>query len=210
MEDVAKPKGLHLRGAVYYSRVTVPKELIGRFGRKQIWKSLGTANKDEAEALHLREIANWKAAFVEARRANSSTGKATPSAFGPQVIRPNEAAMLARRFFERSRASLDQSQTSPAEMSHEERDEIARGLQTQIATLQSWSHPDTQHWVGEASAQALSWSGLPSDVDWVASPLFPEYVRRALIQLHSVELGRLRGDFSGRVSDSLFAPTLDL
>jgi hypothetical protein len=39
---MAKITGLHLRGRAYYSRVKVPKMLVGHFGREQIWKSLET------------------------------------------------------------------------------------------------------------------------------------------------------------------------
>jgi hypothetical protein len=55
MEDVAKLRGLHRRGPTYYSRIVVPMALVPKFGRREIWKSLKTAKRSEAEALHLNE-----------------------------------------------------------------------------------------------------------------------------------------------------------
>ena len=62
---MAKLRGLQLRGRTYYSRIVVPKELVPRFGRREIWKSLRTSKRTKAEALHLQE-ALWSAAFMEA------------------------------------------------------------------------------------------------------------------------------------------------
>ena len=160
---MAKPKGLVLRGSVWYSRVRVPNELIARFGRKEIWKSLCTSNRNEAEALQLREAANWKAAFVEASRDIKRRSRARPSTFDRAVISDNEAAALARRFFHRAQASLDLTQQSPAEFDEYERHQIAQDLNTQIATLSSWSHPDAHLWVGDAQKEVLELAGLPPE-----------------------------------------------
>lgn len=157
--------------------------------------------------MHLREAAHWKAAFVETSRTSSANGRGNPSAFDPPTIGPNEAAILARRFFERARASLDQQDVSAAGLDADERDDIVVGLQTQLATLEKWAHPDTQLWVEQANAKAMRWAGLPSEASASISPLLSEYLRRALIQLHSLELARLHGDYSGSLSDSFFAPT---
>lgn len=39
---------LHKRGAVYYMRAIVPRELIAYVGKREIWLSLGTSRKHEA------------------------------------------------------------------------------------------------------------------------------------------------------------------
>lgn len=201
---MAKPKGLILRGSVWYSRVGVPKELVAHFGRREIWKSLGTSNRNEAEALHLREAANWKAAFVEASRSIKRRSRAKPSSFDRPVISDTEAAMLARRFFDRAQASLDRAEQSPAEFDTYERQQIAHDLNTQIASLSSWSHPDAHLWVGGLQKEILEQAGLPPEAMDNSSPLLAEYLRRALIQIHQLELARSRGDYSGRIADSFF------
>ncbi|WP_395000397.1 DUF6538 domain-containing protein [Sphingomonas sp.] len=58
MEDVAKIPGLQLRGRIYYSRVIVPSALAARFGRRQIWKSLGTSERSQAVPLHFQNAAS--------------------------------------------------------------------------------------------------------------------------------------------------------
>lgn len=39
------------RGAVYYIRIAVPKDLIEVLGRREVWKSLGTRDAVEARRL---------------------------------------------------------------------------------------------------------------------------------------------------------------
>jgi integrase len=204
MDQMAKPKGLTLRGSVYYSRVIVPKTLIARFGRKQIWKSLATSDKDEAEALHLKEAAYWKAAFVEAGKPEPQRKSAKPAG-ADAVLTDADAARLSRRFFDRARAKLDSTPVSSADLDDWERERLVEDLQTQLSSLSSWRHPDAHLHVGEAAAQALEGSGVALGWNTASSELLVEYLRRALIQLHSIELARLLGDYRGRVSDSLFA-----
>jgi len=199
MNQMAKPKGLALRGAVYYSRVIVPKMLIPRFGRKQIWKSLGTSDKDEAEALHLKEAAHWKAAFVEAgkpepRRKSSKLAKADV------VLTDADAARLARRFFDRARADLDRGSLSSADVDEDERERVVEDLQAQLSSLTTWRNPDAHMQVGEAATQALEGSGVSLGWNTASSQLLAEYLRRALIQLHSIELARLLGDYRGQLA----------
>jgi integrase len=204
MDQMAKPKGLALRGAVYYSRVIVPKTLILRFGRKQIWKSLGTSDKDEAEALHLKEAAYWKAAFVEAGKPEPRRKSSKPAS-ADAVLTDADAARLSRRFFDRARAKLDNNPVSSADLDDWERARLVEDLQTQLSSLSSWRHPDAHMHVGEAAAQALEGSGVAVGWNTASSERLAEYLRRALIQLHSIELARLLGDYRGQVSDTFFA-----
>lgn len=68
---MAKIRGLLLRERTYYSRISVPKDLVANFGRSQIWESLGTDDRASAEVLHLQKATHWKAAFVQARRSKA-------------------------------------------------------------------------------------------------------------------------------------------
>jgi hypothetical protein len=77
MEVVAMLRGLHRRGPTYYSRIVVPTALVPKFGRREIWKSLKTAKRSQAEALHLKEAAHWAAAFAEAEQP-ANAGSALP------------------------------------------------------------------------------------------------------------------------------------
>lgn len=201
---MAKPRGLHLRGSVFYSRVLVPKALVAKFGRTQIWKSLGTSNMDEAEALHLKEAAHWKAAFFEAAQM-AARGKPSKPLLAERVLTEADAARLARQFFDRGRTDLDRNPLAPADLDEDKRGHMAEGLQMQLASLSSWRSPDAHLYVGDAVNQALAGTELSHTPDTASAQLLAEYLRRALIQLHSLELARLAGDYRGRVADSLFA-----
>src|SRR3546814_17871869 len=56
--------------------------------------------------------------------------------------------------------------------------------------------------VEEAGAAALDGAGLVRPAASDASQQFSEFLRRALIQLHTIELARLHGDFSDRITDT--------
>ena len=190
--------------SVYYSRVLVPKALVPKFNKTQIWKSLGTSDRDEAEALHLKEAANWKAAFVEAARMGAH-GKPTKPSLAERVLTEADAARLARQFFDRRRTDLDRNPLSSADLDEAQREQMAEGLHMQLASLSSWRNPDAHLFVGEAVGQVLAGTGLPHVHDTASAQLLSEYLRRALIQLHSLELARLAGDYRARVDDSFFA-----
>jgi len=198
MKDVAKLRGLQLRGKTYYSRVVVPGALVPRFGRKEIWKSLGTSKRSEAEALHLKEAAQWAAAFAEVE----STPTMQPVA---REITPVEASDLARRFFASRKADLDETSISPAELGPNGRETARADLEWQLSTLATWHNPDAHLLVGEAEAAALN-GNAPGSANAAGSQVLSELLRRALVQLVAIELARLNGDYTDWVSDSFFGP----
>ena len=53
--------GLHRRSGIYHLRIVVPKDLRDRFGRSYIRKTLGMADKQQAELLGTVERARWLA-----------------------------------------------------------------------------------------------------------------------------------------------------
>ena len=57
------------RGSLnYYARATIPKELRAAFGRREIWKSLGTPDRKEAIARSYAVFADIERQFAIARR----------------------------------------------------------------------------------------------------------------------------------------------
>ncbi|WP_156500329.1 DUF6538 domain-containing protein [Croceicoccus bisphenolivorans] len=148
---MAKPRGLQLRGRTYYSRIVVPTALVPKFGRREILKSLKTKDRREAEALHLKEAADWTAAFVEAERELQPDEIAQPS---ENHLSEAEVAALARKFFQRRKTELDYRQRSSADPA-DERDAATEDLQWEMSALQSWNDPDAHRLVGEAEAEAL-------------------------------------------------------
>lgn len=198
---MAKIQGLHLRGSTYYSRITVPKSLIARIGREQIWKSLATSDRSAAEVLHLQQSTFWKAAFVEAARNEAELVNASVR---PSLLTPADAAILAQRFFQRSKAQLDLSPISPAELGGEELQGAEEDLQQQLSILAEWRNPDTHRFVEAAATDALAGEGVVVPATTETGQLLSEFLRRALIQLHTIELARLHGDFRDRIDDRLF------
>lgn len=66
---MARVTGLTLRGAVYQLRTTIPTDLRDRFGRSCIRKSLGTADRQQAELKGSAERTRLLALFNAARQA---------------------------------------------------------------------------------------------------------------------------------------------
>ncbi|RVQ68949.1 site-specific integrase [Croceicoccus ponticola] len=197
---MAKPRGLQLRGRTYYSRIVVPTALIPKFGRREILKSLKTKDRREAEALHFNEAAHWAAAFVEAERELQPDDTAQPS---KNHLSEAEVAALARKFFQRRKAALDFRQRSSADPD-DEREAATEDLQWEISALQSWNEPDAHRLVGEAEAEVLQQAGDDALLEGKAAMLLAELIRRALVQLGSLELARMQGDYRDRIEDSFF------
>jgi integrase len=201
MNDVAKLRGLHRRGPTYYSRIVVPSALVLKFGRREIWKSLRTSKRSEAEALHLKEAAFWSAAFAQAQYP-TTTNTFQPSSGQP--LTNEEVATLARQFFSRAKAQLDLNARGPADFDPEDAESAATDIEWQLSSLQSWANPDAHRLVDEARRQALgSTASRLSDVGGT-DELLAELLRRALVQLGSLQLARLNGDYRDTIDDSFF------
>ena len=69
---MAKYPGLTRRGTKWYLRVKVPKDVVGKVGRSEIWKTLGTGDHRKAVTLYHQARADMVAQFeiVRSRRAN--------------------------------------------------------------------------------------------------------------------------------------------
>lgn len=197
---MAKLRGLHRRGQIYYSRIVVPTGLVPKFGRREIWRSLKIAKRSEAEALHLKEAAYWAAAFAEAERPNSSgTSLTSPG----RPLTNVEVAALARQFFARAKAQLDLNGRGPADLEPEEAENVAADLEWQLSTLQSWRNPDAHLLVDDAKRQALGSAASPAN-GGATEELLAELLRRALVQLGALQLARLGGDYRDKIDDSFF------
>ena len=154
-----------------------------KFGRREIWKSLGTSRRSDAEALHLKEAAYWAAAFTQAEHLTHFTLQ--PSA--GQSLSRGEVATLARQFFSRAKVQLDLDARGPADIDEQEAENAVGELEWQLSTLRSWANPDAHRLVEEAKQQTLgNGSSGPTD------ELLAELLRRALVQLGSLQLAPSR------------------
>lgn len=66
--------------ASYYVRLAIPKDLRDSYGRRELWKSLGTAKANEARALAAPILALWHAEFADRRRKHRPTSDDLQSA----------------------------------------------------------------------------------------------------------------------------------
>lgn len=197
---MAKLRGLHQRGQTYYARIIVPTALVPKFGRREVWKSLGTSKRSEAEALHLKEAAFWAAAFAQSEHSTNITPQPSPG----QSLGPGEVTALARQFFSRAKSQLDLDARGPADVNEQEAENAVADLEWQLSTLRSWANPEAHRLVQEAMQQAIGSSKEGNGLGRPTDELLAELLRRALMQLGSLQLARLRGDYRDAIDDSFF------
>lgn len=86
------------RGATYYVQQAVPLDLQDALGAKQIWKSLGTKDFEEAKTLHLKAKIAFREQFKklreerEAKAVEAATEAAKPPKLTPAQLAAREAA----------------------------------------------------------------------------------------------------------------------
>ena len=64
-------------------RRRVPDEIRSIIGKREIWRTYGAMNFEEARRLHSREMAKWDAAFDKARDADEILPPALPRTAPP-------------------------------------------------------------------------------------------------------------------------------
>ncbi|MDP3634107.1 site-specific integrase [Phenylobacterium sp.] len=81
------------RGAVYYVQQAVPLDLQDALGAKQVWKSLGTKDFEEAKTLHLKAKISFREQFKRLReeRAARASDAAPPAPKSP-TLTPQQLA----------------------------------------------------------------------------------------------------------------------
>ena len=84
--------GLHRRGGIYHLRIVVPKDLRARFGRSYVRKSLGTADRSQAELLGTIERARLLALFNTAKQSSDELPKLSEQA--QRVLAPLQGITL--------------------------------------------------------------------------------------------------------------------
>lgn len=84
--------GLHRRGGIYHLRIVVPKDLRARFGRSYFRKSLGTADRSQAELLGTIERARLLALFNTAKQSSDELPKLSEQA--QRVLAPLQGITL--------------------------------------------------------------------------------------------------------------------
>lgn len=84
--------------AVYYARRVIPKDLQAVYGKREIWKSLGTTDCDKAKSLERLQQIAWDEEFIAAKARPVSAPEKPASPRRPMT--PAERAELERQQFE--------------------------------------------------------------------------------------------------------------
>lgn len=211
---MGKPSGLRRRGAVWYFRKRCPKHLLRPGVPPEIWISLGTTNYQEAlgKLDEARQAANDRfrepvtkgptrilCRTVRLQRADDDDL--------PHLTRAH-AATLARSFFRRALLDMDAEPPQRPNLTTEQQFDVRAELQDRQQALLGWGNEDQDDLILGPEITVLKNAGFRCDPASEPRALLREYLRRAMVQLGALRLARLDGDYSDRIVDNLFQPTV--
>lgn len=211
MDEVGQVPNLERRGAVYRCRMRCPQHLI-RDGMPAE-KSISLRTKERSVALE-----RLPAARLELMEFFQGRTRAAPATHGivasvKSLRRPDhpdlpllssqQAVTLAKQYFSSAWAALDLTCADDIELSVDQREQRQIELEDRLVRLTE-ADEDSEDLALPVEIALLREAGLRSPYSSDPSRLLRSYLRRALRQLWKVELDRLRGDYSDRVTDSLF------
>jgi integrase len=221
MKKVGKPSGLTRRkgSASWYLRQRVPLRFRKLNGPVEIWLSLDTA----VYAAALTKL-DWARQEMQQRFLdNVQVDVLTPPLTGiyrrafradwpvapERPCLPAEAAApLARAFFNHSRRGLDLETSISKANDPGLFDQQLVELQDRLAQLRD-PVDEADHTFG-GTIWALDHGGFQSEYSSDERLLLANYISRAMIEIASIALARLLGDYSDSISDSLFLVTDDV
>lgn len=203
MDEMAKPHGLNQRDKVWYYRARIPKDLVQRYGRKEIWISLKTQDYKKALELFHLEALKLQAEYAEFRRRRSLLQQAGLAPTRDFEIEREEAQALVRAYLAERLTSTESCKT--ARDYGGSSDEIRIELSGSIGELLDPNdNPHARNLVIREANSLLRRRGYPIKDDQWPSQGFLDLVRRALVASLAVEWQRLDGDFSDNPRDALF------
>ncbi|MBK6802459.1 DUF6538 domain-containing protein [Novosphingobium sp.] len=213
---MGKPTGLVKRkgSAVWYFRQRCPQHLKVPGSPADIWISLETASY--ATALTRIEDARKEALrrfSVSPAPAGIYSRSAPPKWASDEdfpLLSSEHAAPLAQSLFVEAVRELDSQPPIPAETDEQAILGWRAELETMIARLTGPEPADGVDDVAGARFAVLRKANLRAEQGSEALDLLNNYLRRAIAQAHKIELARLDGDFSDRITDRLFANCLTL
>lgn len=212
MEELGKDDNLERRGATYRCRMRCPKHLLrdGVPVEKSI--SLGTKDRNVARGLlpaarqELLEF--FQRGSVDPRGLVSGIIRSVGSNRRPDhpdlpFLTVSEAEVIAKTYFRRAFAELDLSSAGDAELSIEKREQREAELEDLVARLHYFD-ARTDDPAMDVEISLLRRAGRRAPVQSSPSRLLRGYVRRALTQIWRIELERLRGNYTDKITDSFF------
>ncbi|AVC49091.1 site-specific integrase [Rhizobium leguminosarum] len=207
MDDMAKPPGLVQRGRIWYYRKRVPKDLVARYGKREIPISLDTEDYKTALGRFHEEAAKLEAEFTEIRRRREMfTASAVPDVPADVLtVSEEEAIAVARALVAERLANYDKitakEKTPPPQDALED---LRHEISGDIGHLRDRGSEEADQLVYGATIDALKRNGyVVADRQRIDSRVL-DLVRRALVVANQIELARIEGDFADNPGDVLF------
>lgn len=214
MSEMGKPTGLVKRkgSAVWYFRQRCPQHLKVPGSPADIWISLETASYATAltriEDARKEALRRFSVSPAPARIYSRSAAPKWASDEDLPLLSSEHAAPLAQSLFVEAVRELDRQPPIPAETDEQAILGWRAELETMIARLTGPEPVDGVDDVAGARFAILRKANLRAEQGSEALDLLNNYLRRAIAQAHKIELARLDGDFSDRITDRLLANCL--
>lgn len=215
MSGVGKPSGLARRkgSASLYYRQRWPKRFQRPGAPAEIWISLGTA-------VHSEALVRLEDARREAyRRFSEPAPEIRLSGIYSRTVRPSwpldhllpelrsdQAMPLAQGLFDETLRAMDAEPPPPSDWGGDDLWSWRTELEMRLARLTGPNPADGIDDMAGAKVAVLRKAGLRADPESEACNLLHNYLRRAMAQACQIELARLQGDFTDRITDKLFDP----
>jgi integrase len=208
MEKVSSKHHLCRRNGVFYYRRRVPMHLVEALGKKTIQFSLGTSNLSEAKKRRAAEDLKWTTRFETAEKSLGSTDvsvNGNPAAI-VSTLSTAEVIRLVQEYIERTdQRSHERFMRDPPE-SQQQKADIKADIELGQQILRNRDDPRADEIIHHAGQKILQPAGLSIDDPRVPSPVFAEFVRRALLELDQRKLARLDDDHRHAFFDQQFDP----
>lgn len=208
MDDMAKPPGLVKRGAWFAFRKRIPKDLVHRYGRLEILKSLDTDDYQTAVGRCHEEAALLHAEFATIRARRAIFTDAVPASVPADVLRvtEKEAIAIARALVAQRLAGYDAMTSNEEEApTEDEISDLRHELSGDIGTLLDVENEEGNHQVQLFAKRSLTQSGYDLSEKRSLDKRVFDLTRRALIAVSRIELARLSDDFQDDPKDAIFA-----
>ncbi len=207
------------RGATYYVRARVPKDLLAHMGRAEIWRSLGTKDPQEARRLLPAAMADLHRLFDDCRLQRDHDGAAMPPSTSPPRFSADELRRFAQEFYEHELATDARERVNG--LSVEMVQLRQRTAQIQGQDLGMTGNSVHVHHAADAIFERYGWQVRPPTEEDTGqgkegTPILrrddPSYrevcqwLMRAKAEAFHRMSERDRGNFGGRPADSVLAP----
>ena len=199
-------------GSVWYFRQRCPKHLKVAGSPSEVWISLGTASYPLALTRIDDARQEAQRRFTAPRSPNGIYSRSLLPDWQPDEDWPSltaeQAAPLARAFLFDAIRELDCQPQIPADVDDQSQSAWRVELEAMLARLIGPEPEDGIDDVAGARLATLRKAKLKSERGSEACKLLHNYLRRAMAQATKIEIARLDGDYSDRITDRLFANCL--